>query len=428
MLDAVIRRLQCRIKGDSIIEMRGGFMRELSLDECSIVAGGSQNSDDQDSSYYGTGGSGGDPTTGGGGSGGTGGGTGTQTSDGSPAAWNALAAQLQAFFDDFSNDISTHGGSDQNSGYDDGSDAAPIDVGFLQEFGGPTAADRNPGAHYWDFLTRDIDPEFKAIAWAPGELSADFSQGRMQVSSTGNDAASFDLNGMHLVGTFHPGTPTHNGPIDPNTGLPDLIVTGGHWTYSLDSSFYPNAAIVGVAGSAASSHAITTPGGVSISFDKDLTQGQLNVLQKIADYGKAHHASNSQIWNAIQQAYHESKLGADWGGSDETKDGVHFGLLQYDTSSFARWGGGGNILDIDDQIAALFNEFTSFTLDRYNAGVGSGAIPTGFSYDEYLEYKHHQPSGDGGVTVGTAWTTYQATYDRDSYTGPEALKLHKVQQ
>lgn len=174
-------------------------------------------------------------------------------------------------------------------------------------------------------------------------------------------------------------------------------------------------------------HTHTSPSGVTINYDGTLTDAQVTMMDKIADYGKSHGYSNEQIWNALQQAYHESRLGANWGdNSTQSKDGTHIGLFQYDQSSFDRWNPNGNIHSNADQIAAIFHEYDTFTRERYQEKVNSGEIPSNLSYDEYLEYKHHQPSGDGGKTVGTDWFTYQSTYDRASYTGPDALKLQRV--
>lgn len=226
------------------------------------------------------------------------------------------------------------------------------------------------------------------------------------------------------------------GGYDPNE---DIVVVGNPYyppwfPYYPDSPYFPPSSPsypsypYGGSPAPAPLHTTTTASGVKITYDGNLTQAQVDVMTAIADYGKTHGYSNGQIWNAIQQAYHESKLGADWGGTDQTADGVHYGLFQYDTTSFARWNPTGSVLSNADQIAAIYKEYDTFTLSRWTDGVASGAIPATLTYDEYLEYKHHQPGGDGGVTNGAPWTAYQATYDRDSYTGPEAIKLRGVNQ
>ncbi len=180
--------------------------------------------------------------------------------------------------------------------------------------------------------------------------------------------------------------------------------------------------------------AVLTPGNMRIVFRGSLSQSQINVMSAIADYGRSHGATNDQIWNAIQQGYHESHLGAFYGTSGDSTQlqspdsGAHVGLFQYDLKTWATYGDGidAHRTDNASQIKALYNEILSnFTHERYNSGVASGAIPSNFSYDEYLEYKHHQPQGDGGVTVGQPWNAYQQTYDRDSY-GSDGIGIDSV--
>src|SRR4051812_18961886 len=91
------------------------------------------------------------------------------------------------------------------------------------------------GAHYFDYLTSDIDPEFMLTAYGAHDFVANFSRGQVSVQQLSNGTTfAMTLNGITVFGTWHSGAPT--------TTIGDaIVVTGGHWTFDytgFDASYY----------------------------------------------------------------------------------------------------------------------------------------------------------------------------------------------
>src|SRR4051794_33861067 len=78
---------------------------------------------------------------------------------GPPLLWQAVLDDLTIFFDELGGPVVEHG-NDQNSYYDDPADSSPLGALFLQDFGWMPHVQEMQGAHYFDYLTNDMDPEF----------------------------------------------------------------------------------------------------------------------------------------------------------------------------------------------------------------------------------------------------------------------------
>lgn len=155
--------------------------------------------------------------------------------------WESVLTDLQTFFDDMGSAVSTPAGNDQNSYYDDGEDTAPMDGFFLDMFGWMPSVQAMPGAHYWDYLTQDIDPEFMMAAYGPGGFNAEFGgNGSVAVQALSDHTTfQFTLNGISVFGTWHPGAPTTT--EDNGTDNPTIVVTGGYWSFQytgFDAGYY----------------------------------------------------------------------------------------------------------------------------------------------------------------------------------------------
>ena len=199
-------------------------MRLLTSYELDLVAGGAMTG-----STNGTG-TGGDD----GGSGGSTGGS--STSSGStmpplttPMLWQGALENLQQFFDQAEGAINSYEPrqGDQNSNYDDDrADYGPFSSMFMEMWGFLPSVQRNPAAHYWDYLTENVDPEFLFESSASG-VSAQFSGGNVAITSmpgsSDSDIMLYNVNGLLLRGVWHAAPPS--GSID------EIEVNGGHWTF-----------------------------------------------------------------------------------------------------------------------------------------------------------------------------------------------------
>lgn len=143
---------------------------------------------------------------------------------GPPLLWQAVLDDLSIFFDDLGGSVTPHG-NDQNSYYDDPENSAPLDPMFLQDFGWLSGVQNMPDAHYFDYLTNDVDPEFLLTAYSGNEFVANFSHGQVSVQRLSDgETFAFTLAGITVFGTWHAGGPTTQ------TGN-TVVVTGGHWTF-----------------------------------------------------------------------------------------------------------------------------------------------------------------------------------------------------
>lgn len=143
---------------------------------------------------------------------------------GPPLLWTSVLDDLNMFFDELGGPVIEHG-NDQNSYYDDGERSAPLGALFLQDFGWMANIQNMPDAHYFDYLTNDVDPEFLLTAYGSNNFVANFSHGQVAVQKL-SDGQTFamTLNGITVFGTWHPGGPTTSTPEE-------VTVTGGHWTF-----------------------------------------------------------------------------------------------------------------------------------------------------------------------------------------------------
>jgi len=191
---------------------------------------------------------------------------------GPPLLWQSVLDDLSIFFDDLGGPVTQHG-NDQNSYYDDPANSAPLDPMFLQDFGWLTGVQNMPDAHYFDYLTNDVDPEFLLTAYGGNQFAASFSHGQVSVQRLSDgETFAFTLAGITVFGTWHAGGPTTQ------TGN-TVVVTGGHWTFQytgFDAGHYngdppPPPPIQNGAPSADAAAAAANPEGVAESHRQDLS-------------------------------------------------------------------------------------------------------------------------------------------------------------
>jgi hypothetical protein len=153
---------------------------------------------------------------------------------------------------------------------------------------------------------------------------------------------------------------------DPDPGLPGSPGQGG-----------------GGGGGGGSVPISTTHEGHQYFFDPSvhLSNSQIEMINKIVDYGIDHGVDNWKINSAVALAFDESSL-----GSIENNP-THFGLYQYNTDTWSFLGHGNlNIHSEDDQIHAMFDDITRFG-DQWRTDILSGK--TDLSEEDYVELRHH---------------------------------------
>jgi len=147
--------------------------------------------------------------------------------------WAAALADVSEFFDAITNQASTYSsGADQNSYYDDHSNHAPFEPIFMEMWGFLPSVQSDPAAHYWDFLTQDIDPEFQEFvlnSLTGAGFSGTFGNNFGSMTHEADGTTTFDMNGMLMRGTWHP-FETSQDPLPPDA----IVITGnnvGYWTF-----------------------------------------------------------------------------------------------------------------------------------------------------------------------------------------------------
>ncbi|WP_184429137.1 hypothetical protein [Xanthomonas campestris] len=132
--------------------------------------------------------------------------------------------------------------------------------------------------------------------------------------------------------------------------------------------------------------AYTTPGNNSYATGANLSQAQSNTAATIVDYGLSHGFLFSDIKIAVNQAFYESSLGTM--ESNPSNSSVQ-GLYQYNAATWSDLGHSAlNRASDSDQVAAMYSDIVAFH-SRYNSGIGSGAIPSTLTFENYIEVKHH---------------------------------------
>ena len=199
-------------------------MRLLTSYELDLVAGGAMTGSTNGTGGGDDGGSGG--STGGGS---TGGGS-TMPPLTTPMLWQGALENLQQFFDQAENSINNYEPrqGDQNSNYDDDrADYGPFSSMFMEMWGFLPSVQRNPAAHYWDYLTENVDPEFLFETSSVSGVSAQFSGGNVAITSMPGSSDSnimlYNVNGLLLRGVWHDAPPSGNAD--------EIEVNGGHWTF-----------------------------------------------------------------------------------------------------------------------------------------------------------------------------------------------------
>jgi hypothetical protein len=147
---------------------------------------------------------------------------------GPPLLWDSVMSDLQIFFDDLGGPAVEHG-NDQNSYYDDGEGSAPLGALFLQTFDFLTTVQNMPDAHYFDYLTNDVDPDFLLSMTGPNGagVSAVYGGGSLTAAlMSDHSTVGFTIDGLTLYGTYHPGSSTGSNS--------EVTVTLGYWSFSVD--------------------------------------------------------------------------------------------------------------------------------------------------------------------------------------------------
>lgn len=117
-----------------------------------------------------------------------------------------------------------------------------------------------------------------------------------------------------------------------------------------------------------------------------LSESQIKVVEQIIDYGFSHGYSPGSINVMIGQAFYESSLGSL--RNNPTNPNVT-GLFQYDANTWNDLGHGATDRFSDAaQIAAMYKDLDKYWA-RYETNTTAGAMPTGLSFAEYFEVKHH---------------------------------------
>jgi hypothetical protein len=126
--------------------------------------------------------------------------------------------------------------------------------------------------------------------------------------------------------------------------------------------------------------------GYLVNDNVHLSASQLAVVDKIIDYGFSHGYTPGSINVMIGQAYYESSLGSL--RNNPTNPDVA-GIFQYDANTWSDLGHGATDRFSDAaQIAAMYQDLDKYWV-RYENNINASAIPSGMSFAQYFEVKHH---------------------------------------
>lgn len=128
-----------------------------------------------------------------------------------------------------------------------------------------------------------------------------------------------------------------------------------------------------------------TPEGHTYKSGINLTQEQTTNLDKIVDYGFDHGYDPGAIRTIATAAFMESSLNTNPSGTNRT------GIGQYNQSTWDYFGETGSINNVDDQVKALYHDYTFFQTTWSNATATNdhNINDSGLNFAEYYEYKHH---------------------------------------
>jgi hypothetical protein len=149
--------------------------------------------------------------------------------------WDQALTNVSQFLDGLMNQVemaSSSPGADQGSYYEDYSDWAPMDDPFyLDMFGWMPSVQNDPSVHFFDYLSRDVDPEFVLASMGTDGFSATIGGnfGSMSAEPGLVNAYTFEQGGMLMRGVWHP-FETNPDPTDKNA----IVITGvnvGYWTF-----------------------------------------------------------------------------------------------------------------------------------------------------------------------------------------------------
>ncbi|HTU12710.1 MAG TPA: hypothetical protein VMG08_17610 [Allosphingosinicella sp.] len=147
------------------------------------------------------------------------------------AEWENFLSALLAFV----NGTPSHGGSDQNSYYNDHSNEAPLGEFFIEQWGFLPSVQRMPGYHYYDYLTQDIDPEFLEMAYASFLGASVFANSDLSLADIENMPFQMVVDGRPISITWHsgsaPGANFSTLASDPDT----IVVTASTGYFTIDT-------------------------------------------------------------------------------------------------------------------------------------------------------------------------------------------------
>jgi hypothetical protein len=328
----------------------------------------------------------------------------TQVGD---AQWSAAVSQVSIFLNDIDGSYTDYqqGGGDQNSYYDDHGDSSPLPQGMLEMFGWMPHVQDMEGAHFYDFLTQDMDAELIDYQG----MALQYSGGSASIKSDGaENKFTIELNGTLITVERHEGT-----GIAENPG--EIVVNGVSWevqavNFNYDSSPYIMASYGG--NSSGGTHdTFTTPGGATIKTVAHLSAAQQATMGRIVDLGLQRNESAADISIAVKMAFQESSF------DNSASAGSHHGLYEYDQATWERYGGTGSVTSasVDAQISVLYNELHNLH-DRYTAGYSStltndsaSAVPRDITFEHYAKIKHEGGPNDYSFhspTEQNYWNAY----------------------
>ena len=298
--------------------------------------------------------------------------------------WREAIADVAEFVDTISDGLNTMAGGSGSGG------GSPSLTGYAAIFG-PSFPNVNSGA----FDTSNSNRNFTLNLHNTSGFSIfdDNYFGAIDVIDPTTGAYLFTVGSINLAANWYSGSPPSNTPADA------IVITG---TRDAPSGYFRfNAAGSGInfddgfggasdyyirGGGYTTSFTHLTPGGTPYHYSVSLSAEQLEILDKIIDYGRSHFFSPEFVQIAVNQAYYESALGLLT--TNPSNSDVR-GLYQYDSATWLNLGHGElDRTSIADQIRAFYADLLRYST-RYTIGINNNDIPSSLNFASYMEIKHH---------------------------------------
>ncbi len=117
-----------------------------------------------------------------------------------PSGTRDISADLQAFFSHAENAVDNYQASrdGQNSNYGDPSeDTGPMPEAFMELFGTSPGVQHNTAAHFWDYLSAGIDPEFQLAQYDSASFTVNGTSGSSTLVAMGEDSSGHQIFAMN---------------------------------------------------------------------------------------------------------------------------------------------------------------------------------------------------------------------------------------